>query len=658
MLKISDYIVIRYLADVLGRKIAFRLSFLVLISVSLIFTIALGYFYILSRQMIVDEIKKDALQLAKGTSDQINGILGAVEKIPESLSVILSETAARDKRKLMTLMRAVLERNPNIYGTAVAYEPYAWDGNLRNFSPYLFRNKSEISSILIPYDYFSWNWYKLPRQLNSTTWIEPYFDEGAGNIIMSTYSAPFYRIQNGQKIFSGVVTIDISLDWLTKIVSSIKIGKTGYAFLISKNGRFLTHPDQSMIMNKTIFNLADEFNDQQLRDVGDKMTEGHTGLVLTKSLVPGKEAWLAYTSLSSSGWSLGVLFPQDELMAGVSELYLKAMLIGVFGLIFLVGVIVWVAHSITRPLSTLTASAASIASGDLTVSIPASSATDEVGMLSKSFCLMQQSLRDYIRNLTETTAAKQRIESELKIAHDIQMGILPRVFPPFPERGEIDIYALLRPAREVGGDLYDFFFLDEDHLCFVVGDVSGKGVPAAILMAVTKILIKAKATQGLDPEIIMARANEDLAMDNPSMMFVTIFLGVLNVRKGELVYCNGGHPPPYVIRENGEILSLPATNGVALGVVEGFVYVSKTFSLKKNDALFLFSDGVTEATDEQYRLFGEPRLVEAIAEAKEKRPKELIESVLKKIDEFAQATSQADDITMMVLEYYGKNDAS
>lgn len=655
MFKFSNYFGIRNIAGILSRRIAFRLSFLVLLCAALIFTFSLGYFYILSRQMIVNEIQKDAVQLARGTSDQINGILKAAEKIPECLSVVLSETLIRDKKKLMTLMQAVFEQNPEIYGTAIAYEPYMWDAGLRNFSPYLFRNKSEIVSMLIPYDYSSWNWYKLPRQLNSSTWIEPYFDEGAGNIIMSTYSVPFYRMANGQKKFSGVVTIDISLEWLTKIMSSIKIGKTGHSFLISQNGRFLTHPDQRLIMNKTIFSLADELNDQQLRGIGEKMTAGQTGFVLTKSLMPGKEAWLAYTSLSSSGWSLGVLFPQDELMAGVSELYLKAMLIGAGGLIFLFGIIVWIARGITRPLSMLTASAASIAAGDLNAPIPAVNSKDEVGRLSNSFSVMQQSLRDYIRDLTETTAAKERIESELKIAHDIQMGILPRVFPPFPERNEIDIYALLRPAREVGGDLYDFFFMDEDHLCFVVGDVSGKGVPAAILMAVTKMLIKAKATQGLNPDIIMARANEDLALDNPSMMFVTLFLGILNVRTGLLVYCNGGHPSPYVIRENGEIFPLPATKGIALGVVEDFIFISKTFSLQKKDALFLFSDGVTEATDEQYNLFGEARLVKAIAEVKDHAPKEMIGNILDRIDDFAQGTSQADDITMMVVEYYSKN---
>lgn len=636
-----------------GKGIAFKLSFWILLCATLIFAGVLGYYYSLSRQLILEEIEKDSGQLARGTANHINGILAATEKIPESLSIFISEQKIGDKQKLLALMEAILKQNTDIYGTAVAFEPYMWDSKVRRFGPYLYRGKEGISSTLIPYDYFSWNWYKLPRQFNSSTWIEPYFDEGAGNIIMSTYSVPFYRNVKGEKKFAGIVTIDISLDWLQKIAADIRIGKTGYAFLISKNGTFVTHPDSRLIMNKTIFSVAEERNDPQLREVGKRMMEGQTGFVKTESLTPGKNCWLAYTSLPSSGWSLGILFPEDELMADVSRLYFRALIMGAIGFIFLFGVIVWIARGITRPLHILASSAATMAGGDLNVPIPDIHTRDEVGRLASSFSTMQSSLKTYIRDLTETTAAKERIESELKVAHNIQMGILPRVFPPFPERPEIDIYATLRPAKEVGGDLYDYFFMDEDHLCFTVGDVSGKGVPAAILMAVTKILIKAKATQGLAPETIISRANEDLSLDNPSMMFVTLFLGILNVRNGELIYCNAGHPPPYIIRADGRIEALPTTNGMALGVMEDFVYRSKTVMLQKQDSLFLFSDGVTEANDAQYELFAEPRLEAALADLKNQGLKDILTAILERIDSFAKDTPQADDITMLIVQYYG-----
>ena len=234
------------------------------------------------------------------------------------------------------------------------------------------------------------------------------------------------------------------------------------------------------------------------------------------------------------------------------------------------------------------------------------------------------------------------------------MSMLPRTFPPFPERSDMDVYAMLLPAREVGGDLYDFFFMDDDHLCFAVGDVSGKGMPAAFHMAITKILIKTKATQGLSPEVILARVNEDLSLDNPSMMFVTVFLGVLNVRTGELVYCNGGHPSPYVLRKTGEIDALPATGGMALGIVGDFAYRSRSVMLQKNDTVFIYSDGVTEATDAQYQLFGDNRLVAALNGLQDQHLNIITDGVLTVIEAFAQNEPQADDITMMAVRYSGK----
>ncbi|MCD6297838.1 MAG: PP2C family protein-serine/threonine phosphatase, partial [Deltaproteobacteria bacterium] len=276
-----------------------------------------------------------------------------------------------------------------------------------------------------------------------------------------------------------------------------------------------------------------------------------------------------------------------------------------------------------------------------------------VGKLTHSFGDMKSSLKQYIEELTETTAAKERIESELKIAHDIQMGMLPKIFPPFPNRKEFDIYATIVPARDVGGDLYDFFFLDEDHLCFSVGDVSGKGVPASLFMAITQTLVKTKATKGLISATVLSRVNEDLSLDNPSLMFVTLFLGILNIRTGELEYCNGGHNPPYIIRANGELEPVETTNGMALGVVKDFHYKSKKVVLQKGDTIFLYSDGVTEAMNDKDELFTEERLEKGLKVLKDMPIQELINGIMDKLRAFSKGAPQSDDITMMRLKFYG-----
>ncbi|MCK4468572.1 MAG: SpoIIE family protein phosphatase, partial [Desulfobacterales bacterium] len=298
-----------------------------------------------------------------------------------------------------------------------------------------------------------------------------------------------------------------------------------------------------------------------------------------------------------------------------------------------------------------------IAKGNLDVSIPEIKTGDEVGKLAQSFDYMKTSLKQYIADLTETTAAKERIESELQIAHDIQMGILPKIFPPFPDMPEFDLYATLEPAREVGGDLFDFFFLDDDHLCFNVGDVSGKGVPASLFMAITKTLIKTRATKDMTQEIVLNQVNQDLSADNPSLLFVTLFLGTLNIKDGTLEYCNGGHNPPYIIRASGKIEVVEMTSGIALGVMEDFSFQSKRIVLNKGDAIFIYSDGVTEAMNSKLELFSEERLEGELDRLKGLPVADIIAGVMEKIREFSQDEPQTDDITMMIIQYNGSKEA-
>jgi sigma-B regulation protein RsbU (phosphoserine phosphatase) len=266
---------------------------------------------------------------------------------------------------------------------------------------------------------------------------------------------------------------------------------------------------------------------------------------------------------------------------------------------------------------------------------------------------MRTELRKNVKELMETTATKERIESELQIAHDIQMGILPKKFPPFPDRHEFEIYATVEPAKEVGGDLYDFFFVDDDHLCFAVGDVSGKGVPAALFMAVSKTLVKMEASKGIPAAEVLSRVNRQLAQDNPSLMFVTLFLGILNVHTGEVEYSSGGHDPPYVLSASGEIQPLELTDGVMLGVTEDFNYQSKKNLLQKGETIFLYTDGVTEAKNPDDQLFSEARLQQILTRLSEKGTTDIIQSLRSEIEIFAEGTPQYDDITMLALKFNG-----
>ena len=643
-----------------NRGLAFKLVLLILSSVTLIFLLIFGYSYTYSRKIIVENVEKNAMNLARATVNQIDIVLSSIEKVPENLAYVLDRSLCSGE-ELNNLLKHIVQKNDEIYGSAVAFEPLAYDGKKGRYAPYFYKGGGEIKYSDLgtaSYQYFFQDWYQIPKELNKPVWTEPYFDEGGGNIIMSTYSVPFYRTMAGKKGIAGIITSDISLSWLQEIVASIKIAKTGYAFLISQNGTFVTHPKKELVMNETIFSQAETRGDEELRRIGRKMIHGKSGFVPFRSILTEKLCWMVYAPLSSTKWSLGVLFPQDELMADVIRLNKTLIILGLLGFIFLLVVIVFIARSITRPLSVLAGAAEDIAKGNLDVSIPEIRTKDEVGQLAQSFNYMKTSLKQYIVDLTETTALKERMESELQIAHDIQMGILPKIFPAFPEMPEFDLFATLEPAREVGGDLFDFFFLDDDHLCFNVGDVSGKGVPASLFMAITKTLIKTRATKDMPPEVVLNQVNQDLSEDNPSLLFVTLFLGTLNIKDGTIEYCNGGHNPPYIIRESGEIEAVEMTGGLALGVMEDFSFQSKRIVLNRGDAIFIYSDGVTEAMNSRHELFSEARLEGELKKLRGLPVGDILAGVTEKIREFSQGEPQTDDITMMIIQYNGSDDVT
>lgn len=639
-----------------NRGIAFKLVFLIFVSELAIFSVVFGYNYLVSRRIIEDNIEKNAQNLVRATVNRIDTVLRAVEKVPQNLAYFLEDSLLTGK-ELKDILRTVVEKNPDIYGATIAFEPYAYSKDSLCFAPYYCKSAGKLKFTYLDcdsYKYFSWDWYRIPKEANHPVWSEPYYDKGAGDIMMATYSVPMYRTVSGEKRFTGVVTADISLSWLRKLVSSIKIAQTGYGFLISKNGRFVTHPDTELIMNETVFSVAKTRNNAALEQIGRDMTEGKSGFVPFISIRTGKKCWIGYAPLTTSNWALGVLFPQDELMSDITRLNHVVWGLGVGGFLVLLVVITMIAGTITRPLRALAKATEGIATGDLDVELPHIKSRDEVGVLTDSFVRMEGSLKQYIKDLTETTAAKERIESELHVARGIQMGMLPKVFPPFPEISQFDIYATLEPAREVGGDLYDFFLMDEGHLCFTIGDVAGKGVPAALFMTVTQTLTKTKGVKGLSPGTILTKVNEDLSLKNPSFMFVTLFLGILNIRTGEVEYCNGGHNPPYIIRSNGKIETVELTGGLALGIVNDFSYQSKRTGLKKGDTIFLYTDGVTEAMNESGELFSQPRLEADLSVMKDQQLDQMALSIKERIRAFSQGAPQTDDITMLLLRFYGE----
>lgn len=670
-----------------NRSIAFKLILIITICSACIFTAIFGYNYYRSRIILKQELESNARNLALASVNHVETVLSGVVKVTEGLARSLEYGTQTDELRA-SLFKATLTTNPQIYGCGAAFEPRSSDRSSRPHTPYFRRGEGGL--VYDPEENFQYlhrDWYQISWEMETVEWTEPYYD-GMTNTLMASCSAPFYETTGGVRRLSGVAVSDISLEWLTKLVGSIKVLKSGYAFLISRNGTIVTHPASELIMNETIFSLAEVRKDPALRNLGRKMVKGGSGFI-DYTNIQGVKCWLYYAPIPSAGWTLAVVFPEAELFAQIKALSLTSVLMGLAGIFMLAVVVTLIARSITTPLNLLAKATSEIAGGNFDVELPAVRAQDEVGTittafqviqsslnddrstpeselvplrsqnevdtLTHAFQVMQNSLKDHIRQLTETTAAKERIESELNIAHNIQMGLLHKTFPPFPDRQELDLFALMQPAKEVGGDFYDFFFVDDTHLCFVIADVSGKGVPAALFMAMSMTVINATARYGLPPEEVLFKVNNELARENDSCMFVTTFFGILDIESGELIYANGGHNQPLHLRRDGTVEWLPTPGSLIVGVIEDAPYQRQHLQLEPGDSLFLYTDGVTEAMNTELDLFSEKRLEQGLACLHGSSIKGVVDAMMVNISNFTDTAPQSDDITMMVIQYRGKS---
>ena len=292
----------------------------------------------------------------------------------------------------------------------------------------------------------------------------------------------------------------------------------------------------------------------------------------------------------------------------------------------------------------------------VTESLQAVRARNEIGELSYAVTSLAKEMDDHISETASITAEKERIGTELDLATRIQADMLPHVFPPFPEKPEIDLYASMDPAKEVGGDFYDFFLVDDDHLCLVMADVSGKGVPAALMMMVTRILLQTYAMQGITPAEILSKTNQAICANNPEEMFVTIWLGILEISTGKLTAANAGHEYPVLKTPDGSFELFKDRHGFVVGGMENTKYRDYELTLAPGAKLFVYTDGVPEATDGKDQLFGTDRMLTALNRAVDKSPEHILISVRTAVDSFVKKAEQFDDLTMLCLEYKGKQE--
>ena len=630
------------------HSFAGKVSAYIITLIMIIFCGVMALFYKVSREKIVKSSIRHSADMLANMSQQIDAQLQSVAHSINNTAWV-ADANINHTDSIKSLLRHNIQNNPLIIGGSVAYEPDTINGREHLKMIYSSVVDSTVTFSELGdanYYYPKMDWYRIPKKIRHGYWSEPYFDEGAGNVIMVTYSLPL--INAAGKVYA-IYTADISLLKFTDLVEKIQPFPDSYSFMLSRKGYYITHWKKERILHETIFSRAKLDSNPDYARIGRAMLKGKSGSYMFDN--DSNLSYAIYAPVSNIGWSVCNVGKQDVLLADLNATTRTIVLIFLAGAFFLFLCAAFIIKRLMKPLEGFASSAKEIAHGNFNAQLPNIHSEDEFKALQDSFVYMQQSLTTYIAELKQSTASKERIESELNIAHQIQMGMLPRIFPPFPEREDVELYATLKPAKEVGGDLYDFFILDEK-LYFVIGDVSGKGVPASLFMAVTRTLFRNISRSTLSSAEIIRQMNEAIAEQNDSNMFVTLFVGVLDLQSGVLDYCNAGHNPPVLITPDGTAAMLNSkTSQLAVGIFNDYVYNDEFITLKSNTELFCYTDGVVEAENAKEELYEDDNLLKALSTCQEKDVRHLTENVLASVAEHVAGAEQSDDLTILVIKY-------
>ncbi|MBQ7610464.1 MAG: SpoIIE family protein phosphatase [Bacteroidales bacterium] len=632
--------------NLLRTSLSARLSWLTVIFAAVLFLGALSFLFKQSQDTIFKEAFSRATQVLDNTAQRVEVILDKVEMSTKNVAWVVQRHLESDD-SMFVYSRSVVDQLPFLSGCSISFEPYHYPNRGRYFS--IYSHREDDGDILTAqegddlYQYFYMDWYLQAKLLDQPTWIEPFMDYSPNDAyspgIISSYSWPIY---DHNKKFCGVVSNDISLQWLSNTISEMKPYPHSYSIMVGQGGTYFVHPDTTKLFYQTIFTETLEKPNPAITELGHAMQNGEHGM--RELRIDGKKCFVFFRPLSTTGWSTAIICPKDDIFGGYYRLVRTILSLVIISLILML----WIFRSLIakelNPLHTLADQAETIASGRFDVELPETNRVDEIGQLTEAFGNMQHSLVNYIDELTRTTANKERIEGELRIARDIQMSMVPRIFPPFPNRSDIDLYASMTPAKEVGGDLYDFFIQNEK-LYFCVGDVSGKGVPASLFMAVTRNLFRVEAQLGLSPEKIATQLNIALSRDNDQNMFVTMFLGVIDLATGLMHFCNCGHNPPLL---DGAFLPIEHNN-MPLGVWEEATFEGASLENVKDRLLLIYTDGLNEAENPEHEQFSDERLLALSETLLDKSAEDVVEAIKEAVEKHRNGAEPNDDLTLLCL---------
>lgn len=576
---------------------------------------------------------------------EIEKILVDVESAADAMSWLM-DIGRSSKDALSSITEQMLLTDTCMVSCALAFEPEMVEKGRQYYMPisYLDQKTNEIVTKVLgdeDYDYQTADWYMIPKLTGNPYWSEPNVDYGGSNRMIVSYSLPISS-ESGE--FLGVLRSDVGLEFLTENVNKAKPYKRSFTLLVGRNGSFITHVNKEKILNETIFTDPIAKGNQRAISICQNIMNGETGHVNFK--LGNRMEYATYAPLKNN-WAAIMICSLDEMYKMTAYISYILMLIGLIGGLIIYRICKKTISSITMPITEFSFSAFNIGKGFFNAHIPSIDTNDEIRQLRDSLRYVQKTINQYITELKQTTASNERFESELNIASQIQQNML---LHKFPHEEDCDIYATLEPAKEVGGDLYDYVLKDDRILHFAIGDVSGKGVPAALFMAITKSSFRFFSGMNLGIAGVGTKINDSLCEGNESQMFVTIFFGKIDLNTLKMEFCNMGHNSVIIISPDGNARFLKAKANLAAALFEGFPYQGEELQLEKGSRILAYTDGVTEAEARDKSQYGEERLLAfASSLPKEATSQEVSEALLADVRKFTDNNEQNDDITIMTI---------
>lgn len=613
------------------RSVASRLALWLLAGSVLVLVVVGAALFARTRAQILKHAHGEATALSRAAADRIEARLGRVAAATQLLATL----AGSGTRDAEALLRDSLKANADIAGLAIAPAPTG-DRPLAA-APFVSRlaggTLQERDLAGDATHYWEQYWFLGGLACGQGCWQRPFLSRSRHRLLVN-YSVAVQR--DGRA--SGVVNADVTLEWLQNILDTLHTPAGAYTFVLGSDGRYLAHARAGLVGVAGSPGLLQAMARQD-------------GAPVRLADAPGGPVWIYPSPIRGTFWSLGLVMPEARIYADVRQLFLAGLTLGLLALLGITLITVVTLRRTLAPLGVLAHRAEHVARGELDFDLPATDRRDEIGRLTGAFDQMRHQLAAHLRQLTEATREQQRLASELEIAHQIQTALLPKEHYLDAHCANFELHAALRPARAVGGDLYSYFMLDERRFCLLVGDVSDKGIPAALFMARTITLAKALAPRSQSPEELLRLLNQELCRNNDGCMFVTLLCGVLDTLDGTLALASAGHEPP-ALCGGGSVRLLEFETGPAVGLDEEASYPVHQLTLRPGDTLLLYTDGITEASDRTQAMFGMQRLLDSLlAPPLPHSAAGYTGRLLADVDRFVDGASQADDITVLALSW-------